>query len=313
MEQTLLNMVVVHVKPNPYKGTSLARPSYSHQSKVITIIFGLINYLQSFIPIFLTVIHPHLSDKIAFPRTQFTNSDWNPSTDAAFQQLTAWIYNWLLHRTLAYCDREKPITIQTTASKCGLGTALLQDSCPIAFTSKTLKDTKTRYANIKTMFIHMFQAKKFHTFIYGRHITIHNDHKPLEMIQHNPIHAAPPQLERILQIQKYSFRIQYKPGKDMILADRLSRLPSGKENQPVQLHTCQLHIPVKQPFEHHTRIHRKRPYLPDHLLTHSQWLACKISSSPNSPIVLGSPGQIINWQWNLLKGPQLCIPSQATW
>ena len=36
--------------------------------------------------------------------------------------------------------------------------------------------------------------------------------------------AAPPRLQRmLLQLQKYTFTLVYKPGKDMILADTLSR------------------------------------------------------------------------------------------
>ena len=32
--------------------------------------------------------------------------------------------------------------------------------------------------------------EKFHTYIYGRHVIIENNHKLLEMIKHKPIHAA---------------------------------------------------------------------------------------------------------------------------
>ena len=49
---------------------------------------------------------------------------------------------------------------------------------------------------------------------------VENNHKPLEMIQHKPTHAAPPQLQQILLYRKkYDYTIQYKPGKDMVLAN----------------------------------------------------------------------------------------------
>ena len=77
----------------------------------------------------------------------------------------------------------------------------------------------------------VFGLEKFHTYIYGCHITIYNDHKPLEMIQKKPIHAAPPRLRRmLLRLQKYDYNIVYRPGKEMTLADRLSRFPSRSEN-----------------------------------------------------------------------------------
>ena len=71
---------------------------------------GLINYLQPFIP--------SLSTK-TFLHEQLAEWDWNPSTDAAFQHLKAWIYQTLLNGTLAYYDRSKPFIVQTDATKYG--------------------------------------------------------------------------------------------------------------------------------------------------------------------------------------------------
>ena len=60
--------------------------------------------------------------------------------------------------------------------------------------------------------------------------------KPLKMIQ-KPIHAAPPQLQRMLLcLQNYSYTKQNKTGKEMVLADCLSCFPSRKENMPIELH-----------------------------------------------------------------------------
>ena len=87
---------------------------------------GLINYLQPFIP--------SLSAKTTFLH------DWNPSTDAAFQCLKAWICQTLLSATLAYYDWSKPVVVQMDTSEYRLGVSLIQSSCPIAFTSKTLTD-----------------------------------------------------------------------------------------------------------------------------------------------------------------------------
>ena len=124
---------------------------------------------------------------------------WTPSTDSTFQQLKQWICNTLLSTTLAYYDGTQPLTIQTDASEYGLGTALLQNNRPIAFASKTLTDVETRCANIEHECLSVvFGLDKFHSYIYGRHITVFNDHKPLEMITKKPIYAAPPRLQRML-------------------------------------------------------------------------------------------------------------------
>ena len=94
-----------------------------------------------------------------------------------------------------------------------------------AFASKTLTDIKTHYANIERECLSVsFGLEKFHTYLYGRYVLIENDHKPMEMIQHKPIHAASPRFQyMILCMQKYQYTIQYKSSKDMILANHLSQ------------------------------------------------------------------------------------------
>ena len=99
----------------------------------------------------------------------------------------------LLKTTPTYFDLTKSMVIQTDASEYGLGAALLQDGRPIAFAFKALTDVETRCANIEHECLYVcFGLDKFYTYIYGMHITVHNDHKPLKMIQKKPIDAASP-------------------------------------------------------------------------------------------------------------------------
>jgi len=49
---------------------------------------------------------------------------------------------------------------------------------------------------------------------------VESDHKLLENITKKPLSAAPPHLQRmLLQLQRYTFTLEYKPGTDMILAE----------------------------------------------------------------------------------------------
>ena len=159
----------------------------------------------------------------------------------------------LLNATLAGCDHSKPVVVQMDVSKYGLGATLIQSSCPIAFASKMLPDVKTCYVNIERECLSVcFSLEKFHTYIYGRHVMVENDHKLLEMIQHKPIHVAPPQLQlMLLHMQKYNYTIWYKPGKDMVLANCISSfasnsnylpIPTGQNVQHVQLSNAELDI-----------------------------------------------------------------------
>ena len=141
-------------------------------------------------------------------------------------------------------NREKPVVIQNDASEYGLSAALIHNGCPIDFVSKSLPDAESRYTNIAWLCLSVcFGLEKFHTYIYGRHITVQIDYRPLEMIQNKPIHANPHRLQcMLLQIQKYSYIIQYKPGNNMVLDDGLRKFPSHKENIPFTLHQHIDHI-----------------------------------------------------------------------
>ena len=54
---------------------------------------------------------------------------------------------------------------------------------------------------------------------------VETDHKPLEMIHKKSLASTPRRLQRmLLRLQHYDVSIKYRPGKEMVLADSLSRL-----------------------------------------------------------------------------------------
>ena len=64
-------------------------------------------------------------------------------------------------------------------------------------------------------------------YMLGRQFTVESNHKPLEMIHQKSLASDPPTLQHMLfQLQRYDLTIRYKPGKDMLLTDALSRCPS---------------------------------------------------------------------------------------
>ena len=67
--------------------------------------------------------------------------------------------------------------------------------------------------------------EKFHYYVYGKGITVETDHKPLEPIFKKHLPTAPPCIARMmLSIQKYDVDIKYVQGKNVPLADALSRI-----------------------------------------------------------------------------------------
>ena len=84
---------------------------------------------------------------------------------------------------IPHFDVCKPHTVQVDASQKGLGAALLQDGCLVAFASKDLTPVEQHYANIECeLLTSVFRAECFYTNAFGCAFTIENDHKPLEQI-----------------------------------------------------------------------------------------------------------------------------------
>jgi len=64
----------------------------------------------------------------------------------------------------------------------------------------------------------------------GNQVNVETDHKPLVVLVDKPIGLCTPRIQRMrLQLQSYSYQLQYKPGKELYLADTLSRAPEPRE------------------------------------------------------------------------------------
>ena len=131
---------------------------------------------------------------------------------------------------LTYYDVTKPIKLQVDASKSGLGAVLIQSNMPVAYASRSLTPAETRYAQIeKELLAVVFGCNCFYQYIYSKQIIVESDHQPLEIIAKKPLDKAPIRLQRmLLNLQSYDVVIKYRPGKELYLADTLSRAHLSK-------------------------------------------------------------------------------------
>ena len=134
---------------------------------------------------------------------------------------------------LKYYSDDEPITISCDASQGGIGAVLMQNGRPIAYASKSLTSAEYAYAQVeKELLPIVFSFKKFHSYVYGRSdITVETDHLPLvrilkkySRILEKPLHLVPLRLQKMrMTLQHYSFKVVGKSGKDIPVADALSR------------------------------------------------------------------------------------------
>ena len=208
------------LRPDPDKVAAIQNMQTPHDVKSLQRLLGFVNYLSKFLP--------HLSD-VCEPLRRLTDKDvewaWLPQHDAAICKIKDLTTR---HPVLRYYDLNEEVTLQCDASETGLGAALLQNGQPVAFASRTLTPTEQRYAQIeKECLAIVFGCDKFDQYLHGRDfITVHSDHKPLETIFKKPLLMAPKRLQRmLLRLQRYSIRLIYRPGKELHVADFLSRTP----------------------------------------------------------------------------------------
>ena len=84
----------------------------------------------------------------------------------------------------------------------------------------------------------VFSPEKFRQYTYGRSVIVRNDHKPLVAIQKKPIAKAPRRLQKMLvRLTDYDYHLVHVPGKDMHLADALSRAYLPNKDAQMQFET----------------------------------------------------------------------------
>lgn len=122
-------------------------------------------------------------------------------------------------------DPNLPIVVQCDASSEGLGCCLLQSGHAVSFASRCLSKSEKRWAQIeKELAAIVFAFEKFHNFLYGFEVTVQTDHKPLIPIFSKHLDNVSARLQRmLLKLLKYKINVTYLPGKDMVIADTLSR------------------------------------------------------------------------------------------
>ena len=175
----------MHPCPKKIQGITEMTPPMDKQQ--LASFIGMVTYMGNFVP--------HLSHHTEPLRAMLKQEAvfaWDEMANASFQKIKDLIAKSAT-KPLHYYDQRKPVTVQVDASQRGLGTCLLQDGQPIAYASKSLTDTETRYTNIeRELLAIVFACQRFNTYVLGRPFTVESDHKPLEMIHQKSLASAPP-------------------------------------------------------------------------------------------------------------------------
>ena len=154
---------------------------------------GMINYLNRY-----SVLSAHLAAPLSTLAHQAM--DYKPSKVHIenFNRLKVAISNM---KVFPYFDVNAATTLQTDASKKGLGACLIQKGKVICYASRVLTKTEQNYQNLEREALGtIWEMEKFHYFLYGKEFTLETDQKPLVSIYKKHMIDISPRVQTHSQI-----------------------------------------------------------------------------------------------------------------
>jgi RNase H-like domain found in reverse transcriptase len=156
---------------------------------------------------------PQMSHQLA-PLSSLTSStakwDWTEQCQKAIEDMKRLVAKEIL---LTYPNFNKTFEILTDVSKVQLGACISQEGRPVAFYSRKLNPTQTRYTTTDRELLSIVETlKEFRNFLLGQQIIVHTDHATLTYKNFNS--------DRVMRwrlfIEEYSPDLQYIKGKTML-------------------------------------------------------------------------------------------------
>ena len=187
---------------------------------------GLVTYYNRFVPEFSEILSP-LYEVLKKNVKEFMFNDKCVDSFKLCKKK-------LMEAPILTTFKDKELIVEADASPNGVGAVLLQVEGgvekPIAFASKRLSEAERNYSQTdKEGLALIFAVKKFKYYILGRKFEMRTDHRPLLALfgrgKSIPVHANARLVRWSILLSEFDYDLCFKPGKQNVVADALSRLP----------------------------------------------------------------------------------------
>ena len=214
------------VRPDPGKIEAITEFKQPKNVGDVRRYLGMVNHLSKFAP--------NLAE-VTQPMRELLNKDthwvWEEAQQTAFEKTKEMLTKSPI---LTLFDPNLETTVSADASSFGLGAVLLQkqsdgENKPVAYISRSMTSTEQRYAQIeKEALAFTWACERLSDYLIGLKFHIWTDHKPLvPLFSTKHLEEMPIRVQRFrLRMMRYDFSISHVPGKQLLIADALSRSTS---------------------------------------------------------------------------------------
>lgn len=161
--------------------------------------------------------------KICRPLTELLRKDafrWNDKAQEAFEVLKS---KMARPPVLALPNFSKSFTVETDASAQGMGAVLLQEGHPIAFLSKAFSPKNALLsAYERELLAVVFAVNKWQHYLMSLPFVIKTDQQSLKYVLEHKL-STPFQQKWLSKLAGFDYTVEYKSGKENVVADALSR------------------------------------------------------------------------------------------